>query len=148
MFIGVSFGLAGAALLPGIRADVAVSAAVLGLVLAIARDGWLALFIAAVITGDVTVSAILCVAVLPAWLVVTSAPHMLAEDSGGARPAEPPTLLGAVGAGKPGYDSGHSPLRTQSIAKEQGMKAVRIHAYHETPSSTTSPSPRSPGRGT
>lgn len=83
VFIGVSFGLAGAALLPGIRADVAVSTAVLGLVLAIARDGWLALFIAAVITGDVTVSAILCVAVLPAWLVVTSAPHMLAESSGG-----------------------------------------------------------------
>jgi H+/Cl- antiporter ClcA len=87
VFVGVSFGLAGAALLPGIRTDVAVSAAVLGLVLAIARDGWLALFIAAVITGDVTVSAILCVAVLPAWLVVTSAPHMVA-DSAGARPAE------------------------------------------------------------
>jgi len=87
VFVGVAFGLAAGALLPDIGADVAVSAAVLGLVLAIARDGWLALFIAVVITGDVTVSAMLCLAVLPAWLVVTHAPHMVAEGDGGAQPA-------------------------------------------------------------
>ncbi|MGN0147258.1 MAG: ion channel protein [Arthrobacter koreensis] len=87
VFVGVAFGLAAGALLPDIRADAAVSAAVLGVVLAIARDGWLALFIAVVITGDVAVSAMLCLAILPAWLVVTHAPHMVAEDDGGAQPA-------------------------------------------------------------
>ena len=86
VFIGVAFGLAAAALLPDIPPSVTVSAAVLGLVLAVARDGWLALFIAVVVTGDTTVTAMLCVAVLPAWLVVTNAPHMVAEDDAGAHP--------------------------------------------------------------
>lgn len=83
VFIGVAVGLAAAAFVPSVSVSLAVSAAVLGLVLAIARDGWLALFIAVVITGDVTVTAVLCLAVLPAWLVVTSAPHMLAGGDGG-----------------------------------------------------------------
>ena len=63
----------------------ACSTAVLGVLLAVARDGWLSLFVAVVITGDVTVTAILCLALLPAWLVVTNAPHMLAaaEPSNG-----------------------------------------------------------------
>ncbi|MFF3039718.1 ion channel protein, partial [Arthrobacter citreus] len=87
VFVGVAFGLAAAVLVPEVPASVAVSAAVLGLVLAVARDGWVALFIAVVVSGDVTVSAVLCLAVLPAWLVVTAAPHMLAEDDGGAPPA-------------------------------------------------------------
>lgn len=87
VFVGVAFGLAAAALVPAVPASVAVSAAVLGLVLAVARDGWVALFIAIVVSGDVTLSAVLCLAVLPAWLVVTGAPHMLAEDDGGGHPA-------------------------------------------------------------
>ena len=87
VFVGVAFGLAAAALVPAVPASVAVSAAVLGLVLAVARDGWVALFIAIVVSGDVTMSAVLCLAVLPAWLVVTGAPHMLAEDDGGGHPA-------------------------------------------------------------
>ncbi|MCC3293553.1 ion channel protein [Arthrobacter sp. zg-Y411] len=80
VFIGVAAGLAVAGFVPGIPVALAVSAAVLGLVLAVARDGWMALFIAVVITGDVTVTGVLCLAVLPAWLVVTNAPHMLAEQ--------------------------------------------------------------------
>lgn len=83
VFIGVAFGLAAGALVPDVPVSVVVSAAVLGLVLAVARDGWMALFIAVVITGDVAVTALLCLAVLPAWLVVTNAPHMLAADDGG-----------------------------------------------------------------
>ncbi|MCC3291008.1 ion channel protein [Arthrobacter sp. zg-Y1110] len=80
VFIGVAAGLAVSALVPAVPVSLAVSAAVLGLVLAVARDGWMALFIAVVITGDVTVTAVLCLALLPAWLVVTNAPHMLAAD--------------------------------------------------------------------
>lgn len=83
LFIGVAAGLAAAALVPSVPVSLAVSAAVLGVVLAVARDGWLALFIAVVMTGDVSVTAVLCLAVLPAWLVVTNAPHMLASDDGG-----------------------------------------------------------------
>jgi len=86
VFVGVAFGLAAGALVPSVPVSVVVSAAVLGVVLAVARDGWLALFIAVVITGEVTVTALLCLAVLPAWLVVTNAPHMLADDDGGRGP--------------------------------------------------------------
>lgn len=80
VFIGVAAGLAVAGFIPGVPVGLAVSAAVLGLVLAVARDGWLALFIGVVITGDASVTGVLCLAVLPAWLVVTNAPHMLAEQ--------------------------------------------------------------------
>ncbi|MCC3282101.1 ion channel protein [Arthrobacter caoxuetaonis] len=87
LFTGVAFGLAAAALLPDVPVSVTVSTAVLGLVLAVARDGWLALFVAVIITGDATVTALLCLAVLTAWLVVTNAPHWLADDGGdGVRP--------------------------------------------------------------
>lgn len=86
VFIGVAFGLALAAFLPSVPVSLAVSAAVMGLVLAVARDGWMALFIGIVMTGDVTVTGVLCLAILPAWLVVTSAPHMLAvHDAGPSR---------------------------------------------------------------
>lgn len=84
VFIGVAVGLVVAAFVPAVPVSLAVSAAVLGLVLAVARDGWMALFIAVVITGDAGVTSVLCLALLPAWLVVTSAPHMLASD--GAHP--------------------------------------------------------------
>lgn len=83
MFVGVALGLAAAGLVPSVPVALAVAAAVLGMVLAVARDGWMALFIAVVITGDATVTGVLCLAVLPAWLVVTKAPHMLAADDGG-----------------------------------------------------------------
>ncbi|MDK1358670.1 chloride channel protein [Arthrobacter sp. zg-Y1219] len=73
VFVGVAVGLAASALVPSAPVSLAVSAAVLGVVIAVARDGWMALFIAVVITGDVDVTAVLCLAVLPAWLVVTNA---------------------------------------------------------------------------
>lgn len=86
VFIGVAAGLAASAFVPSVPVSLAVSAAVLGVVLAIARDGWMALFIAVIFTGDASVTAVLCLALLPAWLVVTNAPHMLAADDGGTPP--------------------------------------------------------------
>lgn len=80
VFIGVAFGLTAGALVPGLPTSLVVSSAVLGLVLAVARDGWMALFIAVIVTGDIMVTALMCLAVLPAWLVVTHAPHMLADE--------------------------------------------------------------------
>jgi H+/Cl- antiporter ClcA len=77
VFIGVAFGMLAHALAPGIPLGLAVACGVLGLTLAIARDGWIALFISVAIVGDVTLLPVLCVIVLPAWLVVRLAPEML-----------------------------------------------------------------------
>ena len=50
--------------------------------LAVSRDGWLALFLAVLVAGDVGILPILCLAALPAWLVVTRAPHFLVPRRG------------------------------------------------------------------
>ncbi len=85
VFLGVAAGLLGAALLPGLPLSLAVACGVLGLVLAIARDGWVALFVAVAMVGDVTVLPMLCIIVLPAWLVVTWAREMLITPADLAR---------------------------------------------------------------
>ncbi|MDN4478601.1 ion channel protein [Demequina sp. SYSU T00039] len=77
LFVGVVVGLLGHALIPGLPLAMAVAAGVMGMVLAISRDGWFAIFGGVLVAGDVATLAILCIAILPAWLVVTRAPHML-----------------------------------------------------------------------
>jgi H+/Cl- antiporter ClcA len=77
VFIGVAAGMLGGALLPALPFSLAVACGVLGVVLAIARDGWIALFVAVAIVGDITVLPMLCLIVLPAWLTVTWARQML-----------------------------------------------------------------------
>ena len=77
VFIGVAAGMLGGALLPALPFSLAVACGVLGVVLAIARDGWIALFVAVAIVGDITVLPMLCLIVLPAWLTVTWAREML-----------------------------------------------------------------------
>jgi len=79
VFIGAAIGLLANALVPGVPIVVALAAGVLGMVLAIARDGWIALFVAVALTGSTVVLPVLCIAVLPAWLVVSRAPEMLAR---------------------------------------------------------------------
>jgi len=85
VFLGVAAGLLGGALLPGVPLSLAVACGVLGVVLAIARDGWVALFVAVAIVDDVTVLPMLCIIVLPAWLVVTRAREMLITPADLAR---------------------------------------------------------------
>ncbi|WP_019180332.1 ion channel protein [Microbacterium yannicii] len=85
VFLGVAAGMLGGALLPGLPFGLAVACGVLGLVLAIARDGWIALFVAVAIVGDVTVLPMLCIIVLPAWLTVTWARPMLITPADLAR---------------------------------------------------------------
>lgn len=85
VFLGVAAGMLGAALLPGLPFVLAVACGVLGLVLAIARDGWIALFVAVAIAGDIAVLPILCLIVLPAWLCVTWARPMLVTPDDLAR---------------------------------------------------------------
>ncbi|GAA3892240.1 ion channel protein [Leifsonia kafniensis] len=84
VFISVDLGLIAHVLLPDVPLGLAIASATLGLVLAVARDGWLALFLAVAIVGDATVLGVLCIAVLPAWLLVSRAPEMI------VRPPQPP----------------------------------------------------------
>ena len=60
----------------------AVACAVLGVLLAVTRQGWLSLFTAAVLAGDAAVLPLLCVASLPGWLLVTGRPQMQLHGDG------------------------------------------------------------------
>lgn len=77
LFTGVAAGLAAHALAPDVPVALAVGAGVLGVVLVIAHDGWIALFAAVLVSGDAATLPILCVAILPTWLLVTKAPEMI-----------------------------------------------------------------------
>ncbi|WP_440711459.1 ion channel protein [Herbiconiux sp. YIM B11900] len=81
VFIGTAVGLLATALIPSIPVTVAIAAGVMGMVLAIARDGWIALFIAVAVAGSVTVLAVLCIAILPVWLLVSRAPEMIVHPA-------------------------------------------------------------------
>lgn len=74
VFIGVAFGLFAHAIIPDMPIGLAVACGSLGFVLAETRDGWIALFIGIALTGDLTLLPILCVILLPTWLLVTKAP--------------------------------------------------------------------------
>ncbi|WNM24839.1 ion channel protein [Demequina capsici] len=77
VFIGAAAGLFGHALMPSMPLALAVAAGVLGAVLAIGRNGWLALFMAAVFGGSMASLSVLTIALLPVWLLVARAPEML-----------------------------------------------------------------------
>jgi H+/Cl- antiporter ClcA len=77
VFIGAALGLLGASLLPGLPLAVAVACGVMGVVLVVGRDGWMAMFVAIALTGDVNVLSVLCLIILPVWLMVTRAPEMI-----------------------------------------------------------------------
>lgn len=91
-FIGVALGLLANALFPGIPLALAVACGILGIVVVIARDGWLALFIAAAVAGDLTLLPMLCVIILPAWLLVSALPEFRIK---------PPAEAAVVPADKP-----------------------------------------------
>jgi H+/Cl- antiporter ClcA len=79
VFIGAAFGLAAHTLVPSIPVGLAVGCGAFGATLAIARDGWVALFIGVVTSGSLTIFPLLCIIILPAWLMVSRAPLMLVE---------------------------------------------------------------------
>lgn len=88
-FIGVAFGLLAYTLIPSTPIGLAVACGTLGVLLVATRDGWLALFMAAGISGDVALLPALCVIVLPAWLLVSRAPEfriVRREEPGVAAP--------------------------------------------------------------
>ncbi len=79
VFIGTALGMLGNVLLPTVPIALAVACGVLGVVLVVGRDGWIAIFVAVAIVGDIGVLPMLCVIVLPAWLLVTKAPEFRVE---------------------------------------------------------------------
>ncbi|MEU3982555.1 ion channel protein [Streptomyces sp. NPDC026672] len=82
VFIGSALGLCAHALVPGVHPAIGVSAGVLGMLLAITRQGWVSLFTAAVLVASPTILAVLCIASLPAWLLVTGRAQMQLRADG------------------------------------------------------------------
>jgi H+/Cl- antiporter ClcA len=99
VFIGVAIGLVANATFPDIPMALCISAGVLGMVLAVSRDGWISLFIALVVVGEVSLLPVLLLATLPTWLLLTGKPAMLIEP----RPstAEPAAEPGGAADSRP-----------------------------------------------
>lgn len=89
-FLGVAVGMLGHALIPSLPLTLAVACGVLGVLLVVSRDGWLALFVAVAIPGDITVLPVLCVVVLPAWLLVSRQPEFRMVSTLTTPAADPP----------------------------------------------------------
>ncbi|GAA4375631.1 ion channel protein [Paeniglutamicibacter cryotolerans] len=79
VFIGVAIGLCAHAVLQQIPVGLAIACGALGMVLSVSRDGWIAIFIAVVVAGDIRLLPVLCFAVLPVWLLIARAPEMLVQ---------------------------------------------------------------------
>ncbi|MEU4039496.1 ion channel protein [Streptomyces collinus] len=82
VFVGTALGLCAHALVPGVPAALGVATAVLGILLAITRQGWVSLFTAAVLVASPAIIALLCIASLPAWLLVTGRSQMQLREDG------------------------------------------------------------------
>ncbi|GAA2726801.1 ion channel protein [Actinocorallia aurantiaca] len=79
VFLGVALGMLAAALVPGVPMALAVACAAMGVCVAVSRSGWLSLFLGAILVGGQELLPVLCVAILPAWLLATGRPEMRAE---------------------------------------------------------------------
>jgi H+/Cl- antiporter ClcA len=75
VFIGVVLGWAIAGTFD-VDPAIAVSAGVLGMTIAASRNGWLSLFMAAVVVPDADLLPILVLAALPAWVLMTGRPEL------------------------------------------------------------------------
>ncbi|HFK3155259.1 ion channel protein [Citrobacter sedlakii] len=79
VFVGVALGLMLHAHVDAVPAAITVSCAILGMVLVVTRDAWLSLFMAAVVVPDANLLPLLCIVMLPAWLLLAGKPMMLAH---------------------------------------------------------------------
>lgn len=78
VFVAVALGLGLHAHVDAVPAAITVSCAILGLMLVVTRDGWLSLFMAAVVVPDTTLLPLLCIVMLPAWLLLAGKPMLMA----------------------------------------------------------------------
>lgn len=77
VFVGVALGLMLHEHVPPVPAAITVSCAILGIVLVVTHDGWLSLFMAAVVVPNTTLLPLLCIVMLPAWLLLAGKPMMM-----------------------------------------------------------------------
>ena len=77
VFVGVALGLMLHEHVPAVPAAITVSCTILGIVLVVTRDGWLSLFMAAVVVPNTTLLPLLCIVMLPAWLLLAGKPMMM-----------------------------------------------------------------------
>ncbi|MCH6670722.1 ion channel protein [Escherichia coli] len=77
VFVGVALGLMLHEHVPAVPAAITVSCAILGIVLVVTRDGWLSLFMAAVVVPNTTLLPLLCIVILPAWLLLAGKPMIM-----------------------------------------------------------------------
>ncbi|EEC7373241.1 ion channel protein [Escherichia coli] len=77
VFVGVALGLMLHEHVPAVPAAITVSCAILGIVLVVTRDGGLSLFMAAVVVPNTTLLPLLCIVMLPAWLLLAGKPMMM-----------------------------------------------------------------------
>ncbi|HBN0481950.1 TPA: ion channel protein [Escherichia coli] len=77
VFVGVALGLMLHEHVPAVPAAITVSCAILGIVLVVTRDGWLSLFMPAVVVPNTTLLPLLCIVMLPAWLLLAGKPMMM-----------------------------------------------------------------------
>ncbi len=77
VFVGVALGLMLHEHVPAVPAAITFSCAILGIVLVVTRDGWLSLFMAAVVVPNTTLLPLLCIVMLPAWLLLAGKPMMM-----------------------------------------------------------------------
>ncbi|AYN40115.1 ion channel protein [Streptomyces dangxiongensis] len=82
VFVGTALGLCAHALVPAVHPSLGVATGVLGMLLAVTRQGWVSLFTAAVLVASPTIIALLTIASLPAWLLVTGRPQMQLREDG------------------------------------------------------------------
>lgn len=87
VFVGVALGLFFQSIIPGMPMGLAISCGAMGIVLLATRDGWIALFVGVAMTGDITLLPMLCLIVLPTWLLVTKAPELAVSPPGPPRGA-------------------------------------------------------------
>ncbi|NUP50489.1 MAG: ion channel protein, partial [Catenulispora sp.] len=116
VFVGAALGFAAHALVSTVPVTLAVACGVLGVLLAVTRSGWMSLFVAAVLGGGAALLPMLCLALLPAWLLVTGRPQMelpasaareVGDYSGSSRDPGSSGGSGNAGAGVP---SGPAPV--------------------------------------
>ncbi|EOY5723111.1 ion channel protein [Enterobacter cloacae] len=78
VFVGVALGLMLHEHVDAVPAAITVSCSILGLVLVVTRDAWLSLFMAAVVVPDTPLIPLLCIVMLPAWLLLAGKPMLMA----------------------------------------------------------------------
>jgi H+/Cl- antiporter ClcA len=79
VFVGVALGMMLHQHVEAVPAAITLSCAILGLTLVVTRDGWLSLFMAMAVVPDLKLLPLLCIVMLPAWLLLAGKPVMMAD---------------------------------------------------------------------